>query len=115
MRPAYVLVRSDDLRPGPALAEYVRSVDATLEQYDAKILVQDFPAQVTAGTWDGFITLLEFPSLERAQEWYESEEYQAIRHLRVESSTPTEVIVSGVAPGHRSVDLLAAFNESDLA
>lgn len=109
MHPAYILVRSDDLRPGPALVEYLRSVDDTLDQYGATILVQSFPAQVFVGTWDGFITLLQFPSLEQAQEWYESPEYQAIRHLRADSSTPTEVIVSGVARGHRSADLLAAF------
>jgi len=108
MNPAYVLVRSDELRPGPELVEYLRSVDDSLEQHGAKILVQSFPAEVPLGTWDGFITLLQFPSLEQAQRWYESPEYSAIRHLRVASSVPTDVIVPGVSSGHRSEHLLAS-------
>lgn len=108
MQPAYVLVRSDNLRPGPALIEYINRVDATLEQHGATILIQSFPAQVPVGTWDGFITLLQFPSLDAAQQWYESPEYQTIRHLRCDSSTPTDLIVPGVAFGHRSTDLLSA-------
>lgn len=109
MPDAYVLVRSDDLRPGESLVGYISQVDATLERFGATILVQNFPAEVPVGEWNGFITLLRFPSLEGAREWYDSPEYQAIRHLRTDSSAPTDVLVEGVPEGHRSVDLLTQF------
>lgn len=103
---AYALVRSDDLRPGPELVSYLQQVDATLETHGARILVQRFPDEVRQGEWRGFITLLEFSSLDAARAWYDSEEYQAIRPLRTASSTATDVLVEGVADGHRSADLL---------
>lgn len=107
--PAYVLVRSDDLRPSPELGEYVRSVDASLEAHGAEILVQNLPARVLEGSWDGFVTLLRFADLSAAEKWYDSPEYRAVRHLRQQSSTPTAIIVEGVEPGHTSADLAELF------
>ena len=108
-KPAYVLVRSDDLAAGEELRQYVSQVDATLQRYGAEILVQNFPATVAEGEWGGFVTLLRFESLAAATRWYESPEYSAIAPLRRASSSPTAIIVEGVADGHLSSDLLALF------
>ncbi len=107
--PAYVLVRTDDLEIGEKILEYVRSVDATLEAYGGEILVQNLPARVLEGEWTGFVTLLRFADREAAERWYDSPAYRAIRHLRQDSSTPTGILVEGVAPGHRSADLAELF------
>jgi uncharacterized protein (DUF1330 family) len=107
--PAYVLVRSDGLAVGPKIAAYVASVDDSLDAHGAEILVQDFPADVLEGEWSGFVTLLRFDDREAAEQWYDSPEYRAIRHLRQESSIPTGILVEGVAPGHRSADLAKIF------
>lgn len=107
--PAYVLVRSDELELVPELGEYVRSVDASLEKYGAEILVQNLPARVLEGSWGGFVTLLRFDDLSAAEKWYDSPEYKTVRHLRQQSSTPTAIIVEGVAPGHTSADLAELF------
>lgn len=112
MSHGYVLVRSDSLRPGPSLFRYISEVDSTLDQYGAKILVQSFPAAVPVGEWSGFITLLQFPSLDEAQRWYDSPEYQALRDLRTASSIATDVLVGGVPDGHRSRHLLALLDAS---
>lgn len=109
MPPAYVLVRTDDLEVGPDIAAYVRSVDASLDAYGAEILVQNLPARVVEGHWTGFVTLLRFADLETAERWYDSPEYRSIRHLRQNSSSPTAVLLEGVAPGHRSSDLAEIF------
>lgn len=107
--PCYVLVRSADLQIGPDLGRYVRSVDATLEKYGAEILVQNLPARVLEGEWDGFVTLLRFADREAAERWYDSPEYREIRTLRQSTSTPTAILVDGVAPGHTSADLATLF------
>jgi uncharacterized protein (DUF1330 family) len=39
--------------------------------------------------------ILEFPSKERAQAWYDSDEYQAVVGLRHSSAISNLVIVSG--------------------
>lgn len=100
--PAYVLVRTADLEVGPKIAEYVRSVDESLDKYGAEILVQDLPARVLEGAWSGFVTLLRFRDRAAAERWYDSPEYRAVRHLRQESSAPTAILVDGVRPGHRA-------------
>lgn len=107
--PCYVLVRSAYLRVGPDLGRYVRSVDETLEKYGAEILVQNLPARVFEGEWDGFVTLLRFADREAAERWYDSPEYRAVRPLRQNNSTPTAILVEGVEPGHRSSDLAEMF------
>lgn len=107
--PAYVLVRSDHLRPEADLARYIREVDATLERFGGTILVQNFPVEVPLGSWDGFVTLLGFRDVEAAREWYHSSDYQSIRPLRTRCSTPTDVIVDGVGGMHRSADLIGMF------
>jgi hypothetical protein len=40
----------------------------------------------------------EFPSRERAREWYDSDAYKAIRHLRIESARYIGVLAEGGAP-----------------
>lgn len=110
--PAYVLVRTDDLDVGPRIAQYVRSVDESLEEYGAEILVQNLPARVLEGEWGGFVTLLRFADRATAEQWYDSPGYRRIRSLRQESSTPTAIIVEGVREGHRSADLADLFSLS---
>jgi uncharacterized protein (DUF1330 family) len=107
--PGYILVRTEDLEVGPEIVEYLRGVDETLQAYGAEILVQNLPARVLEGAWAGFVTLLRFSDREAAQRWYDSPEYAAIRHLRQDSSTPTCILVEGVAPDHRSADLVEIF------
>jgi uncharacterized protein (DUF1330 family) len=42
------------------------------------------------------VVLVRFPSLEKAQAWYESEEYQALLPVRLEASDGDLYIVEGI-------------------
>jgi uncharacterized protein (DUF1330 family) len=44
----------------------------------------------------GRTVILEFPSMEAARTWYDSDEYQAARTLRVNAGTASAYIVDGV-------------------
>ena len=45
------------------------------------------------------VVVVEFPSRERAREWYDSDAYKAIRHLRIESARYIGVLAeSGMPP-----------------
>lgn len=107
--PAYLLVRSDDVVATRELSRYVSEVDGVLRRYGAEILVQDFPARVVEGTWDGFVTLLRFPDRAAAEAGYDSAAYQALLPLRTSSSRGTGIIVEGIPPDHRSADLVSLF------
>src|SRR6476646_7419964 len=73
---AYVIVEmevTDTVR----FSEYQRLAPPVLAQYGGKLLVAGPPAASPEGDWHpGRITLLEFPSLERAQAWHDAPEYE---------------------------------------
>ena len=45
---------------------------------------------------------VEFPDLEAAYAWYESDGYQAILPLRTENSDSSAIVVEGVPEGYRA-------------
>src|SRR5690606_41841436 len=64
------------------------------------------PYQPLEGSWSGDLVIIEFPSMELARSWYESEAYRAIRTLRTGNTEGDVLLVHGVPDGHRGVDIL---------
>jgi uncharacterized protein (DUF1330 family) len=69
-----------------AYKAYGPAVAPTLRAHGAEILVADFGPEVKEGTPGEVVVVLRFPSKEAALAWYESEEYQAIVHLRTDNA-----------------------------
>ena len=111
--PAYVLFRSDDIQWGQQLIDYLGQVDATFESHGGVVLAQGFPARVVEGSWDAFVTLLQFPTEEDAVAWYDGEQYASIRPLRQEATASVGVVLTGVAQGYRAAHLLASEGPTD--
>lgn len=57
------------------------------------------------GAWPGALVLIEFPTLEAAQEWYDSPAYQAILHLRADHIPGDLILVESCGPNHNSAAL----------
>ena len=67
--------------------EYARQVPATIAKYGGRYLVRGGKMELREGEWPGSRTvILEFPSLERAREWYDSPEYRPLRPIRQANS-----------------------------
>lgn len=67
--------------------EYARQVPATIAKYGGRYLVRGGKMDLREGEWPGQRTvILEFPSLERAREWYDSPEYEPLRPIRQSNS-----------------------------
>ncbi len=49
--------------------------------------------------WPGVVVVIEFPDLEAAHAWYESDAYQAILALRTRNSDGSTIIVDGRTRG----------------
>src|ERR671930_960078 len=95
--PAYVIfdIHVDD---PDAYAPYRERSGATVEAYGGRYLVRGGEHEVVEGEWDvGRVVVIEFPSAERAREWYRSPEYQEIAPVRHSASRAKAVLVEGAA------------------
>ncbi len=94
---AYVIVDVDVTNP-EAYKEYTSQVPATVEKYGGRFVVRGGRYETLEGNWQPKrIVVLEFPSYDRARQWYESPEYQAIRPLRQRNARANFLtIVEGV-------------------
>ena len=64
-------------------SNYTRATPAVIQQYGGRFIVRGGPIVTLEGsTEDARIVVIEFPSLERAQAFYHSPEYTAVRSLR---------------------------------
>lgn len=94
--PAYILVDcdvSDPLR----YEEYKRLAQAAVARYGGRYLVRGGESVVLEGTWrPKRAVVLEFPSLERVQAFYDSREYAEARAARKGAAQMNMVAVAGV-------------------
>ena len=87
-----------DVTNAEAYREYARQVPATIAKYGGHYLVRAGQHEAREGEWPGTRTvILEFPSLARAREWYDSPEYKPLRPLRQANSTASIAFFEGVA------------------
>ena len=76
---------------------YRAQTPAVIERFGGRFVVRGGDPEVLEGeARPGRVVVVEFPSRERAQRFYESLEYQAILPLRLAASTGSAVLVDGV-------------------
>ena len=86
-----------DVQDPESYDEYRKHVPATLEAYGGRFVVRGGATETLEGSWSPKrIVVLEFPSVERARAWYESEEYREPKQLRQRASTGSLLLVEGV-------------------
>ena len=72
-----------DITDADGYQAYSKQVPATIAKYGGRYLVRGGTMEVREGEWPGPRTvILEFPSLARALEWYDSPEYKPLRPIR---------------------------------
>ena len=95
--PAYVVAEIDITNPEGYKA-YTQQVPATIEKYGGRFLVRGGAHRVVEGDWKpNRLVLLEFPSMDHAQRWYDSEEYREPKAMRLKAGTANLVMVEGLA------------------
>jgi uncharacterized protein (DUF1330 family) len=91
--PAYVtaLVTVTNLEE---ILTYAKQVDATLAQYGGRFIVKGGPvAEVLEGNLHPHtVTILEFPTPDRAEAWYRSPEYRDIIHHRHQAGSSQVIL-----------------------
>ena len=78
------------------LERYRQVVSATVERYGGRYLTVGGQTDVVEGNWRPvFPVLIEFPDLEHARRWYDSEEYRAPKALRLAAARGNAVFIEG--------------------
>jgi uncharacterized protein (DUF1330 family) len=77
--------------------DYKRMVPGTLAAFGGRFIVRGGNVEVLEGNWrPGRLVLIEFPSVERARAWWDSDGYAEARALRQATSTGTLLILEGL-------------------
>ncbi len=93
--PAYVLVEVEVL-DAPAFERYREIAPPIIAAYGGRYLARGGRSETLEGDPCHRMVVLEFPSLERAREWWASEEYAAARSIRSLSARVRMIAVEGV-------------------
>lgn len=92
---AYVIV-DVDVKDPERYREYVASVPPSIEKYGGRFVVRGGRAENLEGEWQPKrVVVLEFESIERAQEWWSSEEYRKPKAMRQAASHANMIVVEG--------------------
>jgi uncharacterized protein (DUF1330 family) len=75
--------------------EYLAAVGPSLETHGAENIVIDRDSELLEGSAGQVTVVLRFATKAAAEAWYESPEYQAIRHLRTDNIDGIGVIAQG--------------------
>ena len=103
---AYALAHVRSVEFCPDIVEYLEKIDATMDPFGGRFLFPGGTKDVVENTWDGDVILIEFPDLEAVRGWWESEAYQAIKHLRTDHMEADIVLFEGLPQGYRATDSL---------
>jgi uncharacterized protein (DUF1330 family) len=78
-------------------AEYREQAPPTIARYGGKYLARGGRVEVLEGEWDPQrLVILEFESMERFNEWYNSPEYTPLKQVRGEAAVSDFVVIEGL-------------------
>ena len=93
--PAYVIARVEITDP-VRYRKYVESTPATIAKFGGRFMARAGRTVTLEGPEETRrVVILEFPSLEQAQAWYASEDYQTVRQLRLGAAEGELLAVDG--------------------
>ena len=93
--PAYFIVDLEVTDPA-GFEEYRKLVPDTIQKYGGRYLVRGGAVDTLEGDWrPKRVVVLEFPSLEQARRWYDSEDYRDPKALRFKTARTNLILVEG--------------------
>jgi len=93
---AYVIVDIEITDP-VRYEEYRRLATPTVAAFDGRYVVRGGATATLEGEWQpGRLVVLEFPSVARAREWWDSPAYRPARDLRQTCARTDMIVVEGV-------------------
>ena len=94
--PAFVIVEIE-VRDPEAYESYKSLVPASVEAYGGRFLARGGATENLEGAWEPErVVVLEFPSLERARQWWASPEYRDAKAIRMRAAQTRMIATEGV-------------------
>lgn len=94
---AYVIVRVE-VTDWERYGEYMKGSPASIARFGGRFAARGGETATLEGPAETRrVVILEFPSLQRAKEWYYSDEYQTLKEMRAGAATASFVAVEGIA------------------
>ena len=92
---AYVITEIDVTDPA-GYEEYRKLGPPTVAAYGGKFVVRGAKVEVPEGTWvPKRLVVLEFESVERAKQWWSSQEYSVAKRVRHKTAFTNMIVVEG--------------------
>jgi len=93
---AFLIVEIEIVDP-VGYEEYKKQAAATVHKYGGKYIVRGGKTEVLEGNWTPKrIVVLEFPTMDRAKEWLNCEEYREPRKMRHATAKTNMILLEGV-------------------
>lgn len=97
--PAYLIARIE-VTDWQRYRRYVESTPEVVTRYGGKFIVRGGKSVVLEGEPEPRrLVVIEFPTFERAKEFYESREYTEVKQFRAGAAVGQFVIIDGVTVG----------------
>lgn len=96
--PGYLIAEVNVTNP-EAYPDYMAAVSPLIQQFGGRYIVRAGTSEVKEGGGiEGRLVVIEFPSYSRLQAFWDSSDYQAIKHLRTDNAVSRIIIAEGSAP-----------------
>ena len=93
---AYVIARVE-VTDRQRYKEYLELTPATIAKYGGRFIARGAESVSLEGPQETRrVVILEFPSLEKAGRWYNSDEYQAAKKVRAGAAKAEFIVIDGV-------------------
>ena len=95
--PAY-LIANVDIKDVKKFKEYLRATPSIIKKHGGKFLVRGGDFEVYEGNWNPKrFVIVEFESMQKAKQFYDSPEYEEVKKLRQSSAYTDWVFVEGLS------------------
>ena len=94
--PAYFLVDIREIKDPVKMERYRAQVSPVVEKFGGRYLVVGGPLEMVEGSNKPvFPVLIEFPSMDHARRWYDSEEYRELKEMRLDATHSNAFFMDG--------------------
>jgi uncharacterized protein (DUF1330 family) len=95
--PAYFVVDIREVKDAAKMEQYRARINPVVEKFGGRYIVRGGPFEVVEGNYQPVSpVIIEFPSMDHARRWYDSEEYRDLKHLRLAASVSNGVFLTGL-------------------
>ena len=94
---AAYMIAQIEIRDAAGYDQYRKQVLPTIQAFDGRVLAAEQRPDIAEGEWPYEMTvIIEWPSTERARQWYDSDEYAEPKALRKRVSKANLAFLRGL-------------------